>query len=52
LAFIPLALWGRQFEPSQKSLELASGDELLGGEAVTGTGVGVKPPALTLLPGS
>lgn len=26
---IPLALWGRQFEPARKSLEIASGDELL-----------------------
>jgi MFS transporter, putative metabolite transport protein len=52
LAFIPLALWGRQFEPSRKSLELASGDELLGGEAVSGAGVPVTSPALTALPGS
>ena len=29
VAFIPLALWGRQFEPSRKSLELASGDQVL-----------------------
>jgi hypothetical protein len=29
VAFIPLALWGRQFEPARKSLEVASGDELL-----------------------
>jgi|SRR5580704_4438217 putative MFS transporter len=28
VAFIPLALWGRQFEPTRKSLEVASGDEL------------------------
>ena len=27
--FIPLALWGRRFEPSRKSLEVASGDQLL-----------------------
>jgi len=29
VAFIPLALWGRRFEPTRKSLEVASGDELL-----------------------
>jgi putative MFS transporter len=29
VALIPLALWGRRFEPSCKSLEVASGDELL-----------------------
>ena len=29
VAFIPLALWGRRFEPSRKSLELASGDQVL-----------------------
>ena len=29
VAFIPLALWGRSFEPARKSLEIASGDELL-----------------------
>ena len=29
VAFIPLALWGRRFEPARKSLEVASGDELL-----------------------
>jgi MFS transporter, putative metabolite transport protein len=29
IAFIPLALWGRQFEPARKSLEAASGDQLL-----------------------
>jgi MFS transporter, putative metabolite transport protein len=29
VAFIPLALWGRAFEPAGKSLELASGDQLL-----------------------
>jgi hypothetical protein len=29
VAFIPLALRGRRFEPSRKSLELASGDQLL-----------------------
>ena len=28
VAFIPLALWGRRFEPARKSLELASSDEL------------------------
>jgi hypothetical protein len=28
VAFIPLALFGRQFEPTRKSLEVASGDEL------------------------
>jgi MFS transporter, putative metabolite transport protein len=29
VALIPLALWGRRFEPSRKSLEIASGDQLL-----------------------
>ena len=29
IAFIPLALWGRRFEPARKSLEVASGDQLL-----------------------
>lgn len=28
VALIPLAMWGRQFEPTRKSLEVASGDEL------------------------
>jgi putative MFS transporter len=51
VAFIPLALWGSRFEPSGQSLELASGDELLGVTAVTGTGVAVTPPTLTPLPG-
>ena len=31
VVFIPLALWGRRFEPSRKSLEVASGDQLLDG---------------------
>jgi len=26
---IPYALWGRRYEPSGKSIDLASGDELL-----------------------
>ncbi|HUA05967.1 MAG TPA: hypothetical protein VMB27_18805 [Solirubrobacteraceae bacterium] len=30
VAFVPLALWGRRFEPSRKSLEVSSGDDLLG----------------------
>lgn len=51
IAFIPLALWGRQFEPSRKSLELASGDELLRAETVAGMGIAATPPALTSLPG-
>jgi hypothetical protein len=29
VALIPLALWGRRFEPARKSLEVASGDQLL-----------------------
>jgi putative MFS transporter len=29
VVFIPLALWGRRFEPARKSLETASGDEVL-----------------------
>jgi hypothetical protein len=43
--FIPLALWGRRFEPSRKSLEVASGDQLLTvpivGPADPGMGAGV-----------
>ena len=31
VVFVPLALWGRHFEPSRKSLEVASGDKLLAG---------------------
>jgi hypothetical protein len=42
VAFIPLALWGRRFEPARKSLEAASGDELLVG-AVQRDDPGVPP---------
>ncbi len=45
VAFIPLALWGRQFEPSRKSLELASGDQLFAGPAVGPPDVDVAPGA-------
>jgi putative MFS transporter len=34
VVFVPLALWGRHFEPSRKSLEVASGDQLLVGPIV------------------
>jgi MFS transporter, putative metabolite transport protein len=45
VAFIPLALWGRQFEPSRKSLELASGDQLLARPVV-------GPPEADVAPGA
>jgi len=45
--FVPLALWGRRFEPSRKSLELASGDQVLG-QSVAGTpDPGMPPGAFT-----
>ena len=43
--FIPFALWGRQFEPSRKSLELASGDQLLVRPVVGGPDADVAPGA-------
>ena len=47
VAFIPLALWGRQFEPSRKSLELASGDQVLAPAIVGPPDPGVAPGAFT-----
>jgi MFS transporter, putative metabolite transport protein len=47
VAFIPLALWGRQFEPSRKSLELASGDQVLATPIVGPPDPGVAPGAFT-----
>jgi putative MFS transporter len=35
VVFIPLALWGRRFEPTRKSLEVASADELFAVSTVT-----------------
>jgi putative MFS transporter len=49
IAFIPLALWGRQFEPARKSLELASGDQLLGVPPVGPADPGI-PPEVALSP--
>lgn len=53
VALIPLALWGRRFEPARKSLEVASGDERL--TAVTDTAAAdtaaVAAAALTPFPG-
>ena len=43
VAFIPLALWGRRFEPAQKSLEVASGEEL-----VAVPGLGPSDPEMVL----
>jgi hypothetical protein len=50
VVLIPLALWGRQFEPARRSLELASGDELLR-RAGGGSAVAVSSSTLTLPPG-
>lgn len=41
VVFIPLALWGRRFEPAMKSLEVASGDELLAAPTVEPADPGV-----------
>jgi hypothetical protein len=41
VAIIPLALSGRQFEPARKSLETASGDELLAAPTVEPADPGV-----------
>jgi hypothetical protein len=49
IAFIPLALWGRQFEPARKSLELASGDQLLAVPLVGPADPGI-PPEVALSP--
>jgi putative MFS transporter len=43
VAFIPLALWGRRFEPARKSLEVASGDQLLAAPIVTSPDPGIPP---------
>jgi MFS transporter, putative metabolite transport protein len=43
VAFIPLALWGRRFEPSRKSLEVASGDELLAVPVIGAADPGMAP---------
>jgi hypothetical protein len=43
VVFIPLALWGRQFEPSRKSLEIASGDQLLSVPVVGPPDPGMAP---------
>jgi len=45
VALIPFALWGRRFEPTQRSLEVASGDELLGAPVV-----GSPNPGMVLSP--
>jgi putative MFS transporter len=50
VAFIPLALWGRQFEPSRRSLELASGDPLLPRAVVGPPDADVAPGAPALSP--
>ena len=47
VVFIPLALWGRRFDPARKSLELASGDELLAPPPVGLPHPGVVPEAFT-----
>ena len=43
IAFIPLALWGRRFEPARKPLEIASGDQLLAGPVVGPPEQGIAP---------
>jgi len=47
VALIPLALWGRRFDPARKSLELASGDELLAPPPVGLPDPEVAPGAFT-----
>jgi MFS family permease len=49
IALIPLALWGRSFEPARKSLEVASGDQLLAVRMVGPADPGV-PPGVVLSP--
>jgi MFS family permease len=43
VALMPLALWGRRFEPARKSLEIASGDELLAVPTVGAPDPGIAP---------
>jgi MFS transporter, putative metabolite transport protein len=47
VAFIPLALWGRRFEPARKSLELASGDQAVIGPIVRLSDPDVAPEEFT-----
>jgi MFS transporter, putative metabolite transport protein len=47
VAFIPLAWWGRAFEPAGKSLELASGDQPLARPTVGVAGPDVSPGVVT-----
>jgi hypothetical protein len=49
VALVPLALWGRRFEPARKSLEVASGDELL--TAVADAAAVTPAEVLTPVPG-
>lgn len=44
VVLIPFALWGERFEPSRKSLEAASRDELLARPAGAGREVGLRAP--------
>lgn len=46
VALVPLALWGRRFEPSRKSLEVASDDLLLTVPVIGAGEVGVAPTPL------
>jgi putative MFS transporter len=48
-ALLPLALWGRRFEPTRKSLEVASSDERLA--AVADAAAVAPAAALTAVPG-
>jgi MFS transporter, putative metabolite transport protein len=47
VALIPLALWGRRFEPARQSLEFASGDQLLAAPIV-GTAEPAVPARLVV----
>lgn len=47
VALIPLALWGRRFEPARKSLEASSDDQLLAPAIVAAADPGVAPGGLT-----
>ncbi len=49
IVLVPLALWGRRFEPSRKSLELASGDQVLARPVVTAADPGL-PPGVVVSP--
>jgi MFS transporter, putative metabolite transport protein len=51
VALIPLALWGQRFEPAGKSLEVASGDERLGGPVIAGAGATLPAATLSPMPG-